>query len=81
MFERVTKYFSVRHRGARDGEMQMMPYQFQSSETDAEVNTNPLFIVGYYIVLSLAWVIVMFTLPLSLIFIIKVVHEYKRMVS
>uniref|UniRef100_A0A7E4VJ04 PHB domain-containing protein n=1 Tax=Panagrellus redivivus TaxID=6233 RepID=A0A7E4VJ04_PANRE len=36
--------------------------------------------IGYYVATSLAWLIFVVTLPFSLFFCIKIVHEYKRMV-
>lgn len=36
---------------------------------------------SYYAVLGLAWIIFTLTLPVSLFFCIKIVHEYKRMVG
>ncbi|KHN74561.1 Stomatin-3 [Toxocara canis] len=36
--------------------------------------------IGYYTVLTLVWCVVLITLPFSLFFCLKIVHEYKRMV-
>jgi erythrocyte band 7 integral membrane protein len=37
--------------------------------------------LGYYMVVSLAWLLFLATFPFSLLFCIKIVHEYKRMVA
>lgn len=40
----------------------------------------PAFNVGYYIMLTMTWIIFLCTMPFSLFFCIKIVQEYKRMV-
>lgn len=37
--------------------------------------------LGYYVVVSLAWFLFLATFPVSLLFCVKIVHEYKRMVG
>ncbi|KAI6173212.1 Band 7 protein family and Stomatin family-containing protein [Aphelenchoides besseyi] len=84
-FDGLCQYTRRIKNGRRNNNF-MLPGQNRYSPSDG-FHTNPLLThqeqsrsLTYYIFLALAWFLFFCTIPFSLFFCIKVVHEYKRLV-